>query len=182
MSVFLIFAAEISHPDREIEIQPAADRMRIAVGDTCAPAPSVGEGTVPADGEIIGSHLAVESDVVARQRVLVRRTTNPPANLHVAPVGAPEEIPAGFVPPRIHPAGAYGPVAAEVELCTYIRYEGGIIQKICFQAPRKVVGGEFLGAEETLTAAGSSVADATESAKRLVAGASSTGILTGVAG
>lgn len=181
MSVFLIFAAEISHPDREIEIQPAADRMRIAVGDTCAPAPSVGEGTVPADGEVIGSHLAVESDVVARQRVLVRRTTNPPANLHVAPVGAPEEIPAGFVPPRIHPAGAYGPVAAEVELCTYIRYEGGIIQKICFQAP-KMWGGEFLGAEETLTAAGSSVADATESAKRLVAGASSTGISTGVAG
>jgi len=43
-------------------------------------------------------------------------------------------------------------------------------------------GGEFLGAEETLTAAGSSVADATESAKRLVAGASSTGISTGVAG
>ena len=106
--------------------------------------------------------------MVARQRVLVRRTTNPPANLHVAPVGAPEEISAGFVPPRIHPAGAYGPVAAEVELRTYIRYEGGIIQKICFQAPK--MWGEFLGTEETLTAAGSSVADATESAKRLVAG------------
>ena len=127
MSVFLVFAAEVTHSDREIEIQPAADRVRIAVGNACAPTPAVGEGTVPAESEVIGRHLTVEPDVVARQRVFVRRTTEPPANLHVAAVGAPKEIPVGFVPPRIHPAGAYGPVAAEVELRTYIRYESGII-------------------------------------------------------